>query len=154
MSVLRATVPDISSKKDLVQWGGIFSLFVWGFCSSKTEKNIYKTTLTTSHNAFREKKTKKNPIPIKEHIFPWIFFLGIWKVFVCLFLFDQLTCQRVGWKLISNTIRRKQLKSFRQRAEIWWITKICKWNKNSGEGGGERGRKKREYGGLRWRCFW
>lgn len=119
----------------------------------KNRKNIYKTTLTTSHNAFREKKTKK-PIPIKEHIFPWIFFLGIWKVFVCLFLFDQLTCQRVGWKLISNTIRRKQLKSFRQRAEIWWITKICKWNKNSGEGGGERGRKKREYGGLRWRCFW
>lgn len=89
-----------------------------------------------------EKKKQKKPIPIKEHIFPWIFFLGIWKVFVCLFLFDQLTCQRVGWKLISNTIRRKQLKSFRQRAEIWWITKICKWNKNSGEGGGKGGGKK------------
>lgn len=114
-----------------------------GFLLFKNRKNIYKTTLTTSHNAFREKKPKKKPIPIKEHIFPWIFFLGIWKVFVCLFLFDQLTCQRVGWKLISNTIRRKQLKSFRQRAEIWWITKICKWNKNSGEGGGGKGEEKK-----------
>lgn len=35
----------------------------------------------------KKKQNKKNNIPIKEHMFLWIFFLGIWKVF-CFFIWS------------------------------------------------------------------